>query len=83
MGKYKVKFSKNAVKDYKKLPKDYKVLIDSALFRLAEGAWGDVKSVQGENDVYRLRVGKYRVLFTLVDGTVLVVRIRTRGNVYK
>lgn len=83
MGKYKVEFSRNAAKDYKKLPKNYKVLIDLALSRLAEGFVADVKPVQGEKGIYRLRVGKYRILFTIVKRTVLIIRIRTRGDVYK
>ena len=83
MGRYKVEFSKRAAKDYKKLPENYKGLIDLALSRLAEGLVTDIKPVRGEKDVYRLRVGKYRVLFTIVGDTILVVKIGPRGDVYK
>lgn len=37
MGKFKIEFSQNAAKDYKRLPKDYKILIDLALTKLSEG----------------------------------------------
>lgn len=52
MGKFKIEFSRNAAKDYKKLPKDYKALIDAALIKLSEGLPADVKPITGENNVY-------------------------------
>jgi len=35
--RFKIEFSKRAVKDYKKIPLDYKALIDSALLKLSNG----------------------------------------------
>lgn len=83
MGKVKIEFSRNAAKDYKKLPKDYKALIDAALLKLSEGIPADVKPITGENNVYRIRIGKYRILFTMIEKTLLITRIATRGGVYK
>jgi len=83
LGRYKVEFSERAAKDYKKLPGNYKDLVDLALSRLAEGLVTDTKPVQGEKNIYRLRVGKYRVLFAVVGDTVLIVKIGPRGDVYK
>lgn len=83
MGKIKIEFSKRAAKDYKKLPKDYKALIDLTLFKLSEGLPVDVKPIMGEKDIYRIRVGKYRILFTIIENVLLVVRIATRGDIYK
>ena len=83
MGRYKVEFSRRAAKDYKKLPQNYKVLVDVALTRLSEGSALDVRSIVGEENVYRLRVGKYRVLFTIIGKTILVVRIGPRGDIYR
>jgi len=48
MGRYKINFSKRAVKQYKKLPKDYKVLIDLALNKLSDGTLTDMKPVMDE-----------------------------------
>jgi len=44
----------------------------------------DVKPLAG-GDVLRLRIGEYRVLFTVnqAEGILLVELIRTRGDVYK
>jgi mRNA interferase RelE/StbE len=83
LGRFEIKFSREAAKQYKKLPKEYKSLVDIALFRLSEGLELDSKPVQGEKDVYRIRVGRYRVLFTKFNKTVLVFRISPRGDVYK
>ena len=83
MGKFKVEFSKSAAKDYKRLPKDYKVLVDLALFKLTEGFPLDIKPIIGEKNVYRIRVGKYRILFTVIANTVLITKLASRGDAYK
>ena len=83
MGRFEIKFSREAAKQYKKLPKEYKSLVEIALFRLSEGLELDLKPVEGEKDVYRIRLGKYRVLFIKFNKTVLVFRISSRGDVYK
>jgi mRNA interferase RelE/StbE len=83
LGRLEIKFSREAAKQYKKLPKEYKSLVEITLFRLSEGLELDLKPVEGEKDVYRIRVGKYRVLFRKFNKTVLVFRISPRGDVYK
>jgi len=83
LGRFEIKFSREAAKQYKKLPKEYKSLVEIALFRLSEGLELDLKPVEREKDVYRIRVGKYRVLFMKFNKTVLVFRISPRGDVYK
>ena len=58
-------------------------MVDIALFRLSEGLELDLKPVEGEKDAYRIRVGKYRVLFMKFNKTVLAFKISPRGGVYK
>ena len=45
----------------------------------------DIKPVEGEKDIYRLRVGKYRMLIKVYKEKkiILVVKIGPRGDVYK
>ena len=46
---------------------------------------GDIKPMSGHDNLYRLRVGSYRVLYTIEDD-VLIVRVLTignRGDIYK
>jgi len=83
LGRFEIKFSREAAKQYKKLPKEYKRLIEIALFRLSGGLELDLKPVEGQKDVYRIRVGKYRMLFIKFNKSVLVFRISPRGDVYK
>jgi mRNA interferase RelE/StbE len=34
-------------------------------------------------DLYRVRVGDYRIIYRIGDSSVLVLKIGHRGNVYK
>ena len=83
MGRFEIKFSKEAAKQYKRLPKEYRSLVDIALYKLPERLELDLKPIESERDVYRVRVGKYRVLLRKFDETALVFRISTRGGAYK
>ncbi|GAA0134938.1 type II toxin-antitoxin system RelE/ParE family toxin [Paenibacillus sp. YSY-4.3] len=45
----------------------------------------DIKKLQGKTNLYRLRVGTYRILYSIKDNflVVYVVTIGSRGDVYK
>lgn len=45
----------------------------------------DVKPLQGEKKLYRLRVGKWRIIFDRQDAVriIAVEKIRSRGDAYK
>ena len=47
----------------------------------------DVKRIRGKrNDYYRIRVGDYRVIYTIINGIVVVISTLlagSRGDVYK
>ena len=83
MEKYSIEFSKKAAKSYARLPEDYKTLVDLALYKLSEGLPVDIKPILGEKDIYRIRVGRYRILFTIIDNVVLISSIGPRGDIYK
>ena len=83
MERFEIKFAKEAAKQYKRLPKEYRSLVDIALSRLSEGLKLDLRPVGGQKDVYRIRIGKYRVLFVKFNRTMLVFRVSPRGEAYK
>jgi mRNA interferase RelE/StbE len=83
MGRLEIEFSKKAAKQYRHLPQDYKTLVDAALKKFCEGLPTDLKPIQGEKDVYRVRVGRYRILFKTRESTLLIAKIGTRGGIYK
>ena len=44
---------------------------------------GDVKKLAGYKDLYRLRIGNFRVIFNK-DGEILyILKVDNRGDVYK
>ena len=46
---------------------------------------GDVKKIKGYKDLFRLRVGDYRVIFTINDKDliIIVLTIGNGGEIYK
>ena len=75
----------SAEKELEKLPKNTNSRITEALLKLADNPrpHGSLK-LQGEGDLYRIRVGSYRVIYEIHDAQVLVlvVRIRHRQDAY-
>jgi mRNA interferase RelE/StbE len=69
-----------------KLPTNYYQLIIKHLLDLEQNPrpFGCVKLAGSEN-IYRIRVGVYRVVYKIEDGilTVEVVKVDHRSNVYK
>lgn len=80
---YKIELDKRAVKFISKQPKLQRERIFKAIYKLPD--IGDIKAMQGHRNTFRLRVGDYRILYT-VDNDVLVVRVievGNRGDIYK
>lgn len=45
---------------------------------------GDIKPIKGNRGLYRLRVGVMRIIFSYIDGdVVLVEKAGYRGDIYK
>ena len=61
------------------------VRIRDAVARYADDDQGDVRKMAGRSDLYRLRVGDWRLLFTLDDGgrTVAISRVLNRRDAYR
>jgi mRNA interferase RelE/StbE len=82
---YEVRWSRNAVKDLRRLDKLTTRRIVEAVDTFAATGRGDVKKLTNEGGEYRLRVGDWRVRFT-VDHEVKVLsvlRVLPRGEAYK
>jgi len=79
----RVKLSKEATKQYKKINEPLKSRLKKALFELAaEPPKGDIKKLSG-CEVYRLRIGDYRLIFHIENDTIVITHILTRGHSYK
>ena len=80
--KYKIIFQKAALKFLKKQDKKVQERLLKAINQLPIGT--DIKKLQGI-EMYRMRVGNMRVLYT-VDDFVMIISIENidnRGDVYK
>lgn len=79
---YKILIKKRAKKFIDKLPQNEKKRVVSAIEKLPSGE--DIKKLKGHSDLLRLRVGEYRIIYTVSDGelTVYVIDAGNRGNIY-
>ena len=77
---FQISYSKKAVKFLKRQDVPSQKRLIAAISRLP--LEGDIKKLQGI-DVYRLRVGNFRVLFN-VNGIIIdIIDIGNRGQIYK
>lgn len=81
---YEIQIDRKALKFINKQPQDQKRRILSAIWKLPYV--GDIKPLQGKGNegLLRLRVGDYRVIYSVDNGrlTVYVVDAGTRGQIY-
>lgn len=80
---YRIQIDKPAMKFLQKQPQAQRERLLRAIQGLPD--IGDVKPMGGHENLYRLRVGTFRVLYTII-GDLLIVRvldIGNRGDVYK
>jgi mRNA-degrading endonuclease RelE of RelBE toxin-antitoxin system len=75
--------SKTSLKYLSKLEKEIRSNIVSAIERLPDH--GDIQKMRGSSrpNTYRLRVGKFRVLYIRETEAIRVLDIDTRGDIYK
>lgn len=83
---YDIVLRNNAKKFLQKLSKDSYLRFSTALHKLQyDPTGGDIKKLRGDlPGAYRLRVGKWRVLFIRNDDArrIDIVTIEKRGDVY-
>ncbi len=79
---YRFIIKKPAKKFIDGLPMNERRRIVDAIERLPD--CGDIKRGQGHDDLFRLRVGPYRILYTLDNGKFLiyVIDAGNRGQIY-
>jgi mRNA interferase RelE/StbE len=76
-------YSKTSLKYLENLDSKTRNRIFSAVDKLPEE--GDIKKMKGRTikNIYRLRVGKYRIIFQWEKEQIKVIEIDTRGDIYK
>lgn len=81
--KYRIEINKKARKFIaSQQPKQQKRIIE-AIYKLPDGE--DIKRLVGYNNVYRLRIGNYRVVYEIHDDILLIIVVNAgnRGDIYK
>lgn len=79
---YKIVIKKKAKKFIDKLPKNERIRVAKAIEALPNGE--DIKKLKGYTDLLRLRVGDYRIIYTVNNGELLIIVIDAgnRGEIY-
>lgn len=79
-----VTWARSSVKDLRRLDTGTRQRVRAAVRRYAESGHGDVKRLQDMVEEYRLRVGDWRVRFTLdwASRTMTVQRVVHRSEAY-
>lgn len=86
MSRYRVEITRDALRALTKLDKPVRRRVQSAIDGLSERPRPPgVIALQGLRGAYRLRVGNYRVVYTVEDSrlVVLVVDIGHRREIYR
>ena len=76
-------YSNTSLKRLAKLDADIRSKIVGAIERLPQT--GDIKKMRGRSleGLYRLRIGKYRILFHWEKSAIKILDVDTRGDIYK
>lgn len=82
MTEYKIVIERPAEKFIVKLPRPEKERVLRAIAKLPNE--GDIKKLKGHADLLRLRVGDYRIIYTVDYGEliVMVIDADNRGQIY-
>lgn len=84
--RYRVELTSKAKKQLSGLPESVQKRIDRRLLALADNPRPPgVKKLHAQEDRYRIRVGDYRVIYTIEDDVllVLVLEVANRREVYR
>lgn len=88
MNPFTIEFVKSARKEFERLPVKARSRIVEALQLLAQNPYSEllkVKKLKDVQDLYRIRIGDYRVLYELQNELllVLVIKVGHRREVYR
>ena len=86
MARYVVEFRRGAEKDLRRLD----AVVQKRVLRAADNLATDprpsgCRKLQGSDNAYRVRLGAYRIVYTIDDAVLIVAieRVRHRSEVYR
>lgn len=86
MANYKIEITASAEKSLKKIPKrDIEKVVEAIQVLAISPFPSGCRKLKGEEDVYRVRQGNYRIIYEVIDYKliVLVLKIGHRKDIYK
>ena len=86
MTTYEVEITRTAEKQLRRLPRTDQERVARAVVALATDPFPrGARKLSGYDDVFRVRVGRYRILYSVSDTAmiVIVLKVGHRRNVYR
>ena len=83
---YEIEVSRIAMKSMTKIPKKDLIRIRNRIDSLSEDPRPvDIKKIRGDENLYRIRAGTYRILYRIFDKrvSILILDVDHRKDVYK
>jgi len=79
----KIEIRKSAIKDLKNISEPFKTKIHNKILNLKDFPnIQNIKKLTNFEPAYRLRVGNYRILFDVLDDTIIIGRVLHRQSSY-
>ena len=86
MAAYRVEITRSAEKRLRKLSRPDRERVAGAMLRLGDDPFPrGTRKISGYDDVFRVRVGPYRILYSVSGATlvILILKIGRRKDVYR
>ncbi len=86
--KYELEFTPACAKQMRKLDPSVRKKIYDGLEKLIEDPYAlnqNITSIKGEDDLLRLRIGNYRVMYKIINDelVILAIKVDHRSRIYK
>jgi mRNA interferase RelE/StbE len=79
---YNIEWKENALRELEKLESSISRRILKKVEELSENPFSrDIKRLKGSND-FRLRVGDYRIIFSIENSLIQILKVGHRKNIY-
>lgn len=78
----KLTLSKQSAKYYQKAPAQLQAKFDKTFEDILKGE-GDIVAMKGEPGFFRIRIGDFRIIFSIAADGVVIEKIGPREDVYK
>ncbi len=78
---YRIEIKTKARKFIAKQNPEQQIRILKAIYKIPDG---DIKRLKGQNGLYRLRVGDYRIIYSMDNNrlVIMIMNIGNRGDIY-